>query len=55
MNVSVLLLHTNDVGRMVRFALVNFALVEGKEAKLEEVLDHNGDLEERQELKLGQW
>lgn len=48
MDVTILLLHTNDVGRVIRFILVYLDLVEGEEAKLEEVLDDDGDLEGKQ-------
>lgn len=44
MDVTVFLLHTNDVGRVKRFVLV-YARVEREEAKLEEVFDDDGDLE----------
>lgn len=44
-DVAVLLLHADDVGRVIRFVLVQLVLVEGEEAKLEEVLDDDGDLE----------
>ena len=44
-DVAILLLHTDDVRRVVRFVLVNLlVLVEGEESKLEEVLDDYGDL-----------
>lgn len=48
MDVTILLLHTDDVGRVIRFILIHLVLVEGEEAKLEEVLDDNGDLEGKQ-------
>ena len=44
MGVAVLLLHTDDVGRVVRLGLLRLVLVEGEEAELEEVLDANCDL-----------
>lgn len=47
-DVSVFLLYTNDVGRMIWFIPVYLVLVEGEEAKLEEVLDDDGDLEGKQ-------
>ncbi len=50
MDVTVLFLHTNDVGRVIRFVLIYLVLVEGKEAKLEEVLDDDGDLEAKQKV-----
>lgn len=43
-DVTILLLHADDVGRVIRFVLVDLVLVEGEKAKLEEVLDDNGDL-----------
>ena len=44
-DVAVLLLHADDVRRVVRFVPVNLqVLVEGEESKLEEVLDDYGDL-----------
>lgn len=48
MDITVLLLHADDVGRVVRLVPVYLVLVEGKEAKLEEVLDDDGDLKEHQ-------
>lgn len=45
MDITVLLLHADDVWRVVRFVLIDLALVEREEAKLEEVLDDDGDLE----------
>lgn len=48
MDVTILLLHTNDVGRVIWFFIINLVLVEGEEAKLEEVLDDDGDLEGKQ-------
>ena len=44
MGVAVLLLHTDDVGRVVRLGLLRLHLVEGEEAELEEVLDADCDL-----------
>lgn len=45
MHVSLPLLHTDDVGRVEGFGLVQLnVLVEGEKTKLEEVLDHDGDL-----------
>lgn len=46
-DVAVLLLHANDVGRMIGSIPVHLALVEGEEAKLEEVFDDDGDLERK--------
>lgn len=48
MDVAVLLLHSNDVGGMSWFIPIDDVLVEGDEAKLEEVLDDDGDLEDKQ-------
>lgn len=48
MDISIFLLYTNDVGRIIGFIPVYLVAVEGEEAKLEEVLDHNGDLERKQ-------
>lgn len=48
MDVSIFLLHTDDVGRMIRFVLFYLVLVEGEEAKLEEIFDDDGDLEGQQ-------
>lgn len=47
-DVAVLLLDANDVGRVVGFVPVQLVLVEGKEAKLEEVLDDDGHLKDNQ-------
>lgn len=47
-DIAVLLLHADDVGRVIGFIHGNLVLVEGKEAKLEEVLDDDGDLKENQ-------
>lgn len=44
-DVAFLLLYTQDVRRVERFGLVHLQLlIEGKESKLEEILDDNGDL-----------
>lgn len=48
MDVSIFLLHTDDVGRVIWFVLIDLVLVEGEEAKLEEVLDDDGDLKRHQ-------
>lgn len=45
MDVAILLLHTDDVGRVIWFILIYLVLVEGEEAKLKEVLDDDCDLE----------
>lgn len=45
MDVTILLLHPDDVGRVIRFIPVDLVLVEREEAKLEEVLDDDGDLQ----------
>lgn len=44
MDVAIFLLHTDDVGWVKRFVLLE-GLVEGEEAELEEVFDDDGDLE----------
>ncbi len=44
MDVTVLLFHADDVWRVIWFILIDFVLIKGEEAKLEEVLDDNGDL-----------
>lgn len=48
MDVTVLLLHADDVGGVVRLVLVDLVLVEREEAELEEVLDDDSGLEEKQ-------
>lgn len=45
MDITVFLLHTDDVRRVIRSILIYLVLVEREEAKLEEVLDDNSDLE----------
>lgn len=45
MHVTILLLYTDDVWRVIRFILIYLVLVEGEETKLEEVLDDDCDLE----------
>lgn len=46
MDVTFLLLHTNDIRRVIWFILIYLrVLVEREEAKLEEVLDDDCDLE----------
>lgn len=50
MDVTILLLHTDDVGRVIWFVLIHLVLVEGEEAKLEEVLDDDSDLGENKML-----
>lgn len=45
MDITILLLHTDDVWRVIRFVLIDLVLVEREEAKLEEVLDDDSDLE----------
>lgn len=47
-DITIFLLHTNDVWRVIGFNLIHLALVEREEAKLEEVLDDDGDLELKQ-------
>lgn len=49
-DVTILLLHADNVGRVIRFVLVDLVLVEGEEAKLKEVLDDNGDLEKKKNM-----
>ena len=49
--VAVLLLHTDDVGRVVRLGLLRLHLVEGEEAELEEVLDADCDLQEERKTE----
>ena len=44
MDITIFLLHTNDVWRVIRFVLIYLVLVEREEAKLEEVLDDDSDL-----------
>lgn len=44
-DITIFLLHTNDVWRVIRFILIYLVLVEREEAKLEEVLDDDSDLE----------
>ena len=47
-DVSIFLLHSDDVWRVVGFIPVHLrVLVEGEKAKLAEVLDDDGDLEEK--------
>lgn len=48
MDITIFLLHTNDVWRVIRFILIYLVLVEREEAKLEEVLDDDSDLELKQ-------
>lgn len=48
MDITVFLLHTNYVWRVIRFILIHLVLVEREEAKLEEVLDDDSDLEWKQ-------
>lgn len=51
-DVAVLLLHADDVGRVIRFVLIHpRVLVEGEKAKLEEILNDDGDLERRGKQK----
>lgn len=45
MDVTLLLLHADDVWRVIGFILIQFVLVEREEAELEEVLDDDSDLE----------
>lgn len=45
MDITVFLLHTDDVRRVIRSILIDLVLVEREEAKLEEVLDDDSDLE----------
>lgn len=45
MDVSVFLLHTDDVWRVIGSILIYLDLVEREEAKLEEVLDDDSDLQ----------
>lgn len=45
MDITVFLLHTDDVRRVIRSILIYLVLVEREEAKLEEVLDDDSDLE----------
>lgn len=48
-DVAVFLLHPQDVGRVEGLGALQLQLlVEWKKAKLEEVLDNNGDLEHRE-------
>jgi len=47
-DVAVLLLHPDDVGRVERLVLLLLHLVEGEEAKLEEVLYNDGNLEHKE-------
>lgn len=49
MDVTILLLYTNDVWRVIRFILIHLVLVEGEESKLEEVLGDDGDLQGKQQ------
>lgn len=44
MDITIFLLHTNDVWRVIGFILIYLILVEREEAKLEEVLDDDSDL-----------
>lgn len=48
MDVTLLLLHADDVWRVIRFIPFHLVLVEREEAKLEEVLDDDSDLELKQ-------
>lgn len=50
-DITIFLLHTNDVWRVIGFILIYLVLVKREEAKLEEVLDDDGDLE----LKKKNW
>lgn len=45
MDITVFLLHADDVRRVIRSILIYLVLVEREEAKLEEVLDDDSDLE----------
>lgn len=45
MDVTLLLLHADDVWRVIRFILIHLVLVEREEAELEEVLNDDSDLE----------
>lgn len=45
MDVTLLLLHADDVWRVIGFILIHLVLVEREEAELEEVLDDDSDLE----------
>lgn len=48
MDVSILLLHADDVWRVIRFVFLHLVLVEGEEAELEEILGDDRDLKGRQ-------
>lgn len=48
MDITIFLLHANDVWRVIGFILFYLVLVEREEAKLEEVLDDDSDLELKQ-------
>ena len=47
MDITVLLLHPDDVGKVIWFGLFRPFWVQVEEAELEEVLDDDGDLEKR--------
>lgn len=52
-DISLFLLHTDDVGRVERFGFVPlYGLVKWEEAKLEEVFYHYGDLCVKSEKRL---
>lgn len=46
-NITILLLHAYDVGRVIRSIPVHLILVEGEEAELEEVLGDDSELENK--------
>lgn len=48
MDITVFLLHTDDVRRVIRPIFIYLVLVEREEAKLEEVLDDDSDLEKQE-------